>query len=143
MDASQSIPDFVALAQETANSAQDNDAGRAVIEAAAVDIFSLFEARQQQHFKRGPFSRKLKALLLDAGERDLADRVHTFYLAINVLKHGKGASHRELLNSPNGLVVVASSEVEGRSLVDVTDEGFFSGLASTILEAHSFLENRG
>ena len=34
------------------------------LEIAAVDIFSIFEARMQHHFRRGPFSRKLRSLLL-------------------------------------------------------------------------------
>ena len=37
-----------------------------LLELEAVDIFSLFEARMQHHFKRGPFSRKLKSLLLES-----------------------------------------------------------------------------
>ncbi len=55
----------------------------------------------QHHFKRGPFSRKLKASLLVSGRDDLADRIHQYYLAINVLKHGTGASYRELLDAPS------------------------------------------
>ena len=45
------------------------------LELTAVDIFSIFEARMQHHFKRGPFSRKLKALLLESKQPDLADRL--------------------------------------------------------------------
>jgi len=119
------------------------------LELTAVDTFSLFEARMQHHFRRGPFSRKLKSLLLEAGQTDLADRVHQYYLAINVLKHGKGASYRELLNSPSTLIVVkpheeiiADEEHAPAGLIDVSVPGFFDGLAMTILEAYHFLENR-
>lgn len=119
------------------------------LELAAVDIFSLFEARMQHHFRRGPFAKKLKLLLLGAGKTDLADRVHQYYLAINVLKHGKGASYRELLKTPNTLFIVKSSEDiitdEGHApagLIDVSVPGFFDGLIMTILEAYHFLENR-
>ncbi len=121
----------------------------ASLESAAVDIFSLFEARMQHHFRRGPFSRKLKSLLLEAGQTDLADRVHQYYLAINVLKHGKGASYRELLNAPSALIVVKPTEDTTADeahppagLVDVSVPGFFDGLTTTILEAYHFLENR-
>ena len=119
------------------------------LELTAVDIFSLFEARMQHHFRRGPFSKKLKSLLLEAKQTDLADRVHQYYLAINVLKHGKGASYRELLNTPNTLFVVkppkdiiADEEHVFAGLIDVSVPGFFDGLIKTILEAYHFLENR-
>jgi hypothetical protein len=119
------------------------------IESAAVDIFTVFEARMQRHFKRGPLSRKVKAALLTAGHADLADRLHQHYLAINVLKHGPGASHRELLKSKSALLVVtqaddgaAKSEGAPAGLIDVTSPQFFDGLAETILEAYQFLENR-
>jgi len=119
------------------------------LELAAVDIYSLFEARMQHHFRRGPFSRKLKSLLLETQQTDLADKVHQYYLAINVLKHGKGASYRELLNYPNSLFTLKSTEGIStdethpyNGLVDVTVPDFFDGLFTTILEAYHFLENR-
>ena len=106
----------------------------ASLELVMVDIFSIFEARMQHHFKRGPFSRKLTSLLLDAGETDLADRVHQHYLMINVLKHGKGSSYRELLNAPSCLFEI--------KFIDVSTPGLFNGLASTIIDAYHFLESR-
>lgn len=119
------------------------------LELAAVDIFSLFEARMQHHFRRGPFSQKLKSLLLKADKTDLAYRVHQYYLAINVLKHGKGASYRELLATPNTLFVVkppediiADEEHAAAGLIDLSVPGFFDGLTTTIGEAYHFLENR-
>lgn len=170
MDSSQSLLELVGAAQVNAKTFEDSiseiskhmdgqngsdaevEALRAAtvsLELAAVDIFSLFEARMQHHFKRGPFSRKLKSLLLDAGQTDLADRVYQYYLAINVLKHGKGASYRELLNSPNALFAVKTSEGtsadETRTstgLIDVAVPGFFDGLTMAILDAYHFLENR-
>ena len=124
-------------------------AATVLLELVAVDIFSLFEARMQHHFKRGPFSRKLKSLLLKSQQTNLADKFYQYYLAINVLKHGKGASYRELLNVPNSLFVVKSNEDiiideehPSTGLVDVSVPGFFDGLISTILEAYHFLENR-
>ena len=120
-----------------------------LLELEAVDIFSLFEARMQHHFKRGPFSRKLKSLLLESQQTDLADKFYQYYLAMNVLKHGRGASYRELLNVPNSLFVVKSNEDiiideehPSTGLVDVSVPGFFDGLISTILDAYHFLENR-
>jgi len=168
MGASQSLLELVATAQASAKTTEDRISdvlklmdgqngsaaqvedlrtATASLELAAVDIFSLFEARMQHHFRRGPFSRKLKALLVEAKQKALADRVHQYYLAINVLKHGKGASYRELLNTPGPLFVMRPAEDTGADgaslgLVDVTVPGFFDGLTSTIIEAYHFLENR-
>lgn len=123
----------------------------AALEATSVDIYSVFEARMQHHFRRGPFSRKLKALLLENRQADLANRLHEYYLAINVLKHGKGASYRELLEAPSGLFEVKPSvklsdddadEETSASLVDITGAGFFAGLTATIVEAYHFLKNQ-
>jgi len=129
--------------------AEDLRAATVALELAAIDIFSLFEARMQHHFKRGPFSRKLKSLLLEAGQKGLADRVYQYYLAINVLKHGTGASYRELLNAPSALIVmkpsksaIADEAHPAAGLIDVSVPGFFDGLTATIIEAYEFLENR-
>jgi hypothetical protein len=128
---------------------EDVRAATVALELAAVDLFSLFEARMQHHFRRGPFSRKLRSLLLEAGKTDLAERFHQYYLAINVLKHGKGASYRELSSTSNTLVVVnpVANPVDENApqaigLVDVSAPGFMDGLNATILEAYQFLENR-
>lgn len=119
------------------------------LERLAVDTFTLFEARMQHHFKRGPLSRKLKAKLLEAGRSDLANRVHQYYLAINVLKHGTGASYRELLDTSNPLIPVKpvvrdhlEQEHAPSDLIDVSQPGFFEGLTTTLVEAHQFLEDR-
>lgn len=160
METLQSVPELVAAAQahvkpsedrieeirilslESDANAEDLRAATVVIELAAVDIFAVFEARMQHHFKRGPFSRKLKALLTGAGQPDLAHRIYQYYLAVNVLKHGTGASYRELSGTPNRLFVVKPvDDSEGATaLIDVTVPGFFEGLTSTILEACRFLE---
>jgi hypothetical protein len=127
----------------------DKQAAIAALESAAVDAFTLFEARMQGHFKRGPFSRKLKAALLEAKQPDLADRIHKHYLAVNVLKHGTGASYRELLAAkvtPFAIIpvaqVVADENRKTSGLIDVTTSGFFDRLAGALLEAYDFLGTR-
>ncbi|MGO4917855.1 hypothetical protein [Pseudogemmobacter sp. W21_MBD1_M6] len=165
-----SVPELVATAQAKAKTSQDRieeirnamdgqngsdtqvedlRAATVALELNAVDIFSVFEARMQRHFKRGPFSRKLKAMLLAAGQADLADRVHQHYLAINVLKHGTGASYRELLTNKSTLFIVkpandliADNSQASESLLDVSMPGFFDELTATILEAYHFLEKK-
>ena len=160
MGASQSVPELVAAAQATAITHEDQIAeiqklmggqigsdaqlkdlrtATSAIELLAVDIFAVFEARMQHHFKRGPFARKLKALLTGAGQPDLAHRIYEYYLAINVLKHGPGVSHRELLKTQSHLLIVDDSDASS-SLIDVTTPGFFDGLSTAILEAYRFLE---
>jgi hypothetical protein len=169
MEVSQSLPELIAATRATAKTSEDQiseilehlegpngsdaqvkdlRAATVALELAAVDIFTLFEARMQHHFKRGPFSRKLKAKLINAGHIDLADRIHKYYLAINVLKHGKGASYRELIDTPTSLFGVKLAEDVNADdvdapvgLIDVCVPGFFDGLAATLLEAHQFLEN--
>lgn len=152
MDASPTLPDLVAAAQANARVqydliAQSADpdqhlAAIATINALAVDIFAVFEVRMQHHFKRGPFSRKLHALLTGAGQPDLAYRMYQYYLAINVLKHGTGSSYRELLTSKTHLFAVnpVDAATEGGSLIDVTPPEFFDGLTGAILECYRFLE---
>ncbi len=167
MATSHSVPELVASARANAKTSEDRileilkltdgqsgtdasvedlRAATAALELAAVDIFSVFEARMQHHFKRGPFSRKLTALLLASEQQDLADRVHQYYLAINVLKHGKGASYRELLNAPNSFIgVKPPADIDADApvgLIDVSVPGFFEGLTATILEAYEFLESQ-
>lgn len=167
MDASQSVVELVDAARAEAKvieeriseiqilndgtdaPAQELRAATIALEASAVDTFSAFEARMQHHFKRGPFSRKLKALLLEEGQADLADRVHQYYLAINVLKHGTGASFRELRDLRKCRVTLRpraeldEDDTEQQvGLVDVTIPGFSTGLTTTILEAYDFLERK-
>ncbi|MFT5742813.1 MAG: hypothetical protein ACI86S_000875 [Paracoccaceae bacterium] len=164
METSKGLPELVAAARTAAKASEDQiseimenmrgpngsddqkkdlAAATLALELIAVDTFTLFEARMQHHFKRGPFSRKLRAELLKVGHADLADRIHKFYLAINVLKHGKGASYRELLNAPTSLFAVrpAGDDDAASALIDVRAPGFFDGLTAAILEAYDFLEN--
>lgn len=169
METLQSVPELVAAARVTAKTsetqiekarkhlkgpddastqAEDLRTAYDALESLAVDTFSMFEARMQHHFKRGPFSRKLKAVLVEAGRTDLADRVHQYYLVINVLRHGTGASYRELRDTPNALFPVKPvenvSSVKSHvpsSLIDIGVPGFFEGLATTLLEAYQFLED--
>lgn len=161
MEPSQSLPEIVAAAQAKAKTSADQiieisnqidgvgasteDLQTAIValELIAIDTFTLFEARMQHHFRRGPFSRKLQAKLLAEGQADLADRVHQYYLAINVLKHGTGASYRDLVDMKNrrfDLNKVDAANPFPTGLVDVTSEGFFDELSATVLDAYEFLE---
>ncbi len=170
MAVSETLPELVHAARCTAQAAQDRmaeilklaenqaltdaqaaqvDAETLAIEAAAVDIFAVFEARMQGHFKRGPLSRKVVSALTAAGHTDLADALHDYYLAINVLKHGPGASYRELSGKGSAMLAATpaasgatKSEGAPSGLIEVTAPRFFDGLADTILNSYEFLEGR-
>jgi hypothetical protein len=61
------------------------------------------------------------------------------------LKHGTGASYRELAASTNSSIILKSVGNDTKvsaSLVDVSGIGFFDGLAKAILDAYAFLEKR-
>jgi hypothetical protein len=156
METSSTVPELVNTAQSNAvdliadiKQAHGDELTTATIalELAAIDVYSAFESRMQGHFKRGPFSRKLKNKLLDAGKSDLAHRVHQYYLAINVLKHGTGASFRELRDDQGAMFNLrplsedSDENTETVGLIDVTVDGFFDGLTQTVLDAYNFLEN--
>jgi len=170
MESVQTVPDLIVAAQANARTTQDriseiskdlDDQGfsdaqaeelrdaTVALEGLAVDIFTVFEARMQHHFRRGPFSRKLISQLLAADKSDLAERVRQYYLAVNVLKHGKGASYRELLATPAPLFTLHPSEdastgdtPTSHGLIDVTEPDFFDVLAATLLEAYQFLDSK-
>ncbi|MDG1431925.1 MAG: hypothetical protein P8L68_06520 [Paracoccaceae bacterium] len=169
MDTPQTVPELIVAAQDNAkvlqntilgvqeqsngqsatpNLAKEFHEATVALKLAAIDAFTLFEARMQNHFKRGPFSRKLEAALLKAGHSDLAARIHEYYLVINVLKHGTGASYRELRSTSGEFFKVnATDSIDpdddhiSLSHVDIDVPGFFDGLTTTLLEAHEFLEN--
>ena len=170
MGSAQTVLELVATAQATAKVSDDHiaeilrlldtqggtdahvdelRAATVALETVAIDLFSVFEARMQHHFRRGPFSRKLRSLLIEAGQTDLADGFHQYYLAVNVLKHGKGASYRELLNATDTFIVlnsaaehVAEQPAPAPGLVDVREQGFIDGLSATLVEAYHFLEKK-
>jgi hypothetical protein len=72
------------------------------------------------------------------GHRTLASRVHQYYLAANVLKHGGGKSFREL-SGMEGQPFTLQDE-EGKALIDVTADGFLPGLVRTLREAYGVLQ---
>jgi hypothetical protein len=110
-------------------------------EAEIFDLVSTFEARMQHNFKRGPFFKKLRALLIEKDQTDLATAVHHYALAVNVLKHGTGASYRDL-KTAGPLPFTLHIPAGNIRLVDVKEGGFYAGLVDTLDQAHSFLVNR-
>jgi hypothetical protein len=131
------VAQLLATAQAIAN---DPDAATSDVEAAVVETVSAFEARMQRHFARGPFFVKLAARLKAEGHADLARRVHQYYLAANVLKHGGGKSMRELEKMEDQLFTL--QDEDGKALIDVMADGFLAGLVEVLRKAHRVLERK-
>ena len=128
------VKQLLANAKAVANNA---DADVSEVEETVVETVSAFEARLQHHFARGPFFVKLRNRLRDEGHAALAQDVHHYYLAANVLKHGGGKSLREL----EGLVdqPFTIQDEDGKALIDVTAGNFLGGLVVTLGKAHDIL----
>jgi hypothetical protein len=112
----------------------------AAIEAACVELTAAFEARMQHHFKRGPFYKKLHKLLIENENTPLGTKVHQYATAVSVIKHGPGASYRELKSIPNLPFEIRIPAAEPHTLVDVTTGNFFANLVEMLEQAHKFLE---
>ena len=71
----------------------------------AIGMFSLFEAVIQNEIKveKGSAFKELKQKLEKNNKIVLLENFELFYYAINVLKHGKGASYTKLLEKRNSL----------------------------------------
>jgi len=111
------------------------------IEAEIIELVGVFEARAQHHFKRGPFFKKLRALLVAHDKPDLAETVHHYATAVNVLKHGTGASYRDLKSAEN-LPFTLKIPAGNIRLIDVTQDNFHLGLIATLEQAHTFLKTQ-
>jgi hypothetical protein len=130
------VSQLLANAEAVAN---NPDADVSEIEEMVVETVSAFEARSQHHFARGPFFVKLRNRLRDEGHAALAQDVHHYYLAANVLKHGGGKSLRELEKLADQPFTL--QDEDGKALIDVTVDGFLSGLVETLKQAHKVLSS--
>lgn len=130
-------PDVAQLLATAEGIANNPDAATSEIEEAVVETVSAFEARMQHHFARGPFFVKLSQRLRAEGHAELAQRVQQYYLATNVLKHGGGKSYRELEKSADHPFTL--QDEDGKALIDVTADGFLTGLIDTLRQAHALL----
>lgn len=81
----------------------------------AVGMFSIFEAILQEGLGCSNGFGEAKKILKDQGELDLKERFDDLFLAINVLKHGRGPSYDAL--------VVKADTLPFR--IKLPDESFF------------------
>lgn len=99
----------------------------------AVGMVAMFDAALQDALEcKDGFQEGLK-IIEQAGDTDLVDRFRNVQLAINVLKHGRGRSHKELLARREQLPFRVRAEDE------FFDEGDVSELANLIKVDGSFI----
>ena len=68
-----------------------------------VGMFSIFEASLQEGLSCSNGFGEAKKILDDEGELDLKERFDDFFLAVNVLKHGRGRSYDVLVAKAESL----------------------------------------
>lgn len=87
----------------------------------AVGMVAMFDAALQDALGcRDGFAEAL-ALIEAAGEPELHARFEDVQLAVNVLKHGRGRSHNELMARGDGLPFRVRAEDEGFNEGDVSE----------------------
>jgi hypothetical protein len=69
----------------------------------AIGMFSLFESILQQRLSCKKGFQRTKEILQETNQIQLLNRFNDFYLAINVLKHGKGLSYNKLVEKADSL----------------------------------------
>lgn len=69
----------------------------------AVGMFSIFEASLQEGLSCSNGFGEAKKILDDEGELDLKERFDDLFLAVNVLKHGRGRSYEALVAKAEAL----------------------------------------
>lgn len=69
----------------------------------AVGMFSIFEASLQEGLSCSNGFGEAKKILDDEGELDMKERFDDLFLAINVLKHGRGRSYDALVAKAEAL----------------------------------------
>jgi len=116
----------------------------------SVGLFAMFEAALQDALGSEYGFQEAMKLVEQDGEKDLAMRFRDLQLAINVLKHGKGRSHSELLRRRNDLPFRVREEDESFEEGDAaelstlvkTDEEFLRYCASTIDEVSAVVKRQ-
>lgn len=119
------------------------------LEVLAVGVFSLFESRNEERLSKEKRFENLSNKIRESGEVELGDRLWQFYLAVNVLKHGRGPSYNKLVEMHGlpfevkmpGLAFFDEGDIsEPEGLINVTGTGFFADLIDTLQRANQFLD---
>ncbi|WP_336195012.1 hypothetical protein [Hafnia paralvei] len=117
----------------------------------AVGMFSIFEAHLQNGLSCQNGFKELRTILDAAGKHELKERFDNYYLAINALKHGDGASYRQLITKIHDLEfdvetphtsVYEEGDVSAiRSLIKA-DDAFILGCAELIREISEIISEQ-
>ncbi|EFI5801446.1 hypothetical protein ACJANX_004718 [Escherichia coli] len=100
----------------------------------AVGMFSIFEAHLQNGLSCQNGFKEVRTILDAAGKHELKEKFDNYYLAINALKHGDGASYRQLVTKIN----VLEFDVETPH-TPVYEEGDVSAIRSLIKADDAFI----
>lgn len=116
----------------------------------AVGIFSLFESMMQDTLSCENGFKKVKNILKEKGNNTLLDKFNDYYLAINVLKHGRGDSYKRLVERYEALPFRIKLENECffnegdvseiNTLIDV-DDNFVLECANLLVEVCNEIES--
>lgn len=102
----------------------------------AVGLFSIFEAHLQRSLNCKNGFKEAESILDQAGQQVLKDEFHDYYLAINALKHGDGASYNTLVAKINSLDFVVDTPS-----TPVYEEGDVTGVIGLVRVDDAFIEN--
>ncbi|ECO0747255.1 hypothetical protein YW60_01370 [Salmonella enterica subsp. enterica serovar Senftenberg] len=102
----------------------------------AVGLFSIFEAHLQRGLNCQNGFKEAESILEMAGKQALKDEFHNYYLAINALKHGDGASYNKLVANINALGFMVDTPN-----TPVYEEGDVSGVTGLVKVDDAFIEN--
>lgn len=102
----------------------------------AVGLFSVFEAHLQQSLNCKNGFKEAESILDQAGQQALKDEFHNFYLAINALKHGDGASYNKLVANISSLNFVVDTPT-----TPTYEEGDVTGVVGLVRVDDAFIEN--
>jgi len=100
----------------------------------AVGMFSIFEAHLQRGLGCENGFKEANLILEQAGEHSLKEDFHNCYLAINALKHGDGASYKNLIGNISTLDFVVETPT-----TPTFEEGDVSGIAGLVRVDDAFI----
>ncbi|ENZ4840501.1 TPA: hypothetical protein L7P02_005243 [Klebsiella pneumoniae] len=102
----------------------------------AVGLFSVFEAHLQRSLNCQSGFQEAESILGQAGQQALKEEFHNYYLAINALKHGDGASYNKLVARINDL----DFEVDTPN-APVYEVGDLTAVSGLVKVDDAFIEN--
>ena len=114
-----------------------------------VGVFSLFESIIQDSLSCKDGFIEVKKILLDKGNNTLYNKFNDYYLAINVLKYGRGNSYNRLVDRSESLPFKIKLEDEYffqegdvseiKTLIEV-DDGFILECANLLVQVCNEIE---